>query len=160
CCFVFPRVAVRIEHDHTRPFVANPNVVTLYNPGDRYRRSAISEAGDRSDWFAIRREQAGRSFPITHAVSDARRYAVQRRLHDTIARDRDADPLMVEEAVLSLLDRVFRSIADVADPPAEHPLSPTRRDLVEDAKALLSIEFASPLTLTAIARRLGVSVFH
>src|SRR5581483_112857 len=27
-CFVFPRTAVQIEHEHAPPFVANPNVVT------------------------------------------------------------------------------------------------------------------------------------
>src|SRR5262245_26557520 len=40
-CFVFPRSAVIIEHDHEGPFVANPNVVTFYNRRDEYRRMPI-----------------------------------------------------------------------------------------------------------------------
>ena len=32
-CFVFPRTAVKIEHEHEPVFVANPNVVTFYNLG-------------------------------------------------------------------------------------------------------------------------------
>src|SRR5207248_10255592 len=55
-CFVFPRTAVAIEHDHEPAFVANPNVVNFYNRGDQYRRSVISEEGDRSDWFALRQD--------------------------------------------------------------------------------------------------------
>ena len=46
CFFVFPRTAVEIQHEHEAPFVANPNVVTFYNPGQAYRRNAISPEGD------------------------------------------------------------------------------------------------------------------
>ena len=160
CCVVFPRSGVAIEHEHARSFVANPNVVTLYNPGDRYRRTAISQAGDRSDWFAVRREHAGRLFPITHAYSSARLYAFQRRLHDAVVRERRIDPLMVEEAVMSLFDQVFRTIDGDPPPRADTWRSRKHRDLVEDAMALLSTEFTRPLTLTDIAGRLDVSVFH
>ena len=31
-CFVFPRTHVRIEQSGHAPFVADPNVATLYNP--------------------------------------------------------------------------------------------------------------------------------
>ena len=33
CCFVFPRTAVEIQHEHEAAFIANPNVVTFYNKG-------------------------------------------------------------------------------------------------------------------------------
>jgi hypothetical protein len=53
CCFVFPRTAVEIQHEHERAFVANPNVVTFYDQGQAYRRNAVSLDGDRCDWFGI-----------------------------------------------------------------------------------------------------------
>src|ERR1700744_5525789 len=57
-CFVFPRTAVQIEHEHAPPFVANPNVVTFYNRSQHYLRHEISERGDRCDWFGVDREVA------------------------------------------------------------------------------------------------------
>src|SRR5438270_13444882 len=57
-CFVFPRTSVEIRHEHERPFVANPNVVTFYNRGQEYRRAAVSAEGDRCDWFAVAPEIA------------------------------------------------------------------------------------------------------
>ena len=53
CCFVFPRTAVEIQHEHERAFVANPNVVTFYNQGQAYVRNAVSIEGDRCDWFGV-----------------------------------------------------------------------------------------------------------
>jgi hypothetical protein len=53
CCFVFPRTAVEIQHEHERAFIANPNVVTFYHQGQAYLRNAASIAGDRCDWFAV-----------------------------------------------------------------------------------------------------------
>ncbi len=44
-CFVFPRTAVGIEHEHEPRFAANPNVITFYNKGQRYLRHAVSEQG-------------------------------------------------------------------------------------------------------------------
>src|SRR5579862_5014346 len=55
-CFVFPRTAVGIEHEHEPPFAANPNIITFYNKGQRYLRHAVSEEGDRCDWFGIDRD--------------------------------------------------------------------------------------------------------
>ena len=52
-CFVFPRTAVWIQHEGRAPFVADPNVVPLYNPGQPYRRERISAAGDQTDWFGV-----------------------------------------------------------------------------------------------------------
>jgi len=170
-CFVFPRTAVSIQREHERAFVANPNVVTFYNRGDQFRRAPISADGDRADWFSVRRDvvrdlvaagdpsAAGRDAPFTrsHVPSDPRLYLRQRRLHNAVCRGPAPDPLLVEEQTIALLRRVVcgamaRGRADDAD--ARHA------DLVEAAKALLSAEFMRPLTLTAIASRLGVSVFH
>src|SRR5262249_33988561 len=53
CCFVFPRTAVEIPHEHEAAFVGNPNVVTFYNRGQIYERRAISREGDRCDWFGV-----------------------------------------------------------------------------------------------------------
>ena len=41
-CFVFPRTAVVIEHEHARPFVADTTIVTLYNRRQHYERRPVS----------------------------------------------------------------------------------------------------------------------
>jgi len=174
-CFVFPRTAVVIEHEHEKPFVANPNVVTFYNRHDEYRRMPIAKDGDRSDWFAVRHDvvldlarsvapQVGcrpeRPFCGTHATSTPRAYAFQRQLFARVSGRVAPEPLEIEEGVVRLLESVLRSAyeRERRATPSEH----TRRhiDLVHDAKTLLSREFARDMTLNELVGQLDVSVFH
>jgi len=172
-CFVFPRTAVRIEREHERAFVANPNVVTFYNRGDQFRRSPISDDGDRADWFSVRRDvtrdvaaavdpmAADRDAPfaLSHAASDARLYLLQRRLHNAVTAATAPDPLVVEETTIALLRRVLDLASRHRERAPQRP-DPRHLDLVEAAKMLLSARFAEPLTLADIAASLDVSVFH
>lgn len=173
-CFVFPRTAVVIEHDHVRPFVANPNVVTFYNRGDDYRRSAIAPDGDRSDWFSVRPDvvaemlqdlsqpiarRADELFPFTHALSQPYVYACQRQLFATVSLRRDVESLWIEEATMWLLDRLLRSALE-RGPSGVTAVVQRHVDLVQDAQALLSTEDGQTLTLTALAESLNVSIFH
>jgi AraC family transcriptional regulator len=174
-CFVFPRTAVVIEHDHARPFIANPNVVTFYNRRDEYRRRAIANDGDRSDWFAVRHDvvveiaqsidpavedRPERPFRFTHALSNPKMYAYQRQLFNLVSQADRPEPLAIDEAVIRLLEKLLRSAnaqAGRTEPPQQ-----TRRglELVHDAQTLLSREFAKGLTLSELAAMLDVSVFH
>jgi AraC family transcriptional regulator len=174
-CFVFPRTAVVIEHDHDRPFVANPNVVTFYNQGDEYQRRPIAPDGDRSDWFAVRHDivldilrsmapevdqRPERPFRVTHALSTPRAYAFQRQLFTRLTRRPFVEPLQIEEGVIQLLESVLRSARRHSDR-CEAIGDPRRRaDLVHAAKTILSGEFAGNMTLSELASRLDVSVFH
>jgi AraC-like DNA-binding protein len=123
-CFVFPRTAVEIQHEHEPAFVANPNIVTFYNQGQPYFRNAISPDGDRCDWFAAdvdtvrdvvrcfdpnvdARPEA--PFRFTHGRSEAHTYLLQRRLFHYLAMTKSADILAVEETVIGLLEEVVRS---------------------------------------------------
>jgi AraC-like DNA-binding protein len=169
-CFVFPRTAVVIQHEHARPFVADPTVVTLYNRRQRYERRLLSADGDRCDWFAVTPgllrdaladrdpAAAGGERPIrfTHAPSAAAIYLLQRRLFlDATAA---ADPLDLEERVVSLLDRVLAMA--YRDAPVELQRRSRAAELAEAAKAWVAPRAAQRLTLTRIARALGCSVFH
>ncbi len=55
---VFPRTSVWIRHEGGRRFVADPNVVTIYNRAQRYERFPISAIGDHCDWFALSNDLA------------------------------------------------------------------------------------------------------
>lgn len=174
CCFVFPRTAVTIRHEHEPPFVANPNVVTFYNSGQAYLRSAISPEGDQSDWFGVDPHlvteviravdpnvdyRPDRPFHLTRGSSDSATYLLQRRLFARVSSLPSTDALMVEETVIDLLERVIRS-AYRHSPPVPHPIDPRHRATAHDIETILSGPTDEDLTLDRIARKVGLSTYH
>ncbi|MBV8516450.1 MAG: helix-turn-helix transcriptional regulator [Acidobacteria bacterium] len=172
-CFVFPRSSVVIEHREGTPFVADPNVVVLYNRGQLYRRKAVSADGDRCDWFAVSeavmRDAVGRydaraaeasERPVRFArvASDSRLYREQRELFVAV-RERRADPLDVEERVVGMLARLLRSAYD-ASPRSTAANARADSELVHAARAFLGRHFAEPLALADVASGVHASVFH
>jgi AraC-like DNA-binding protein len=173
-CFVFPRTAVVIQHDHERPFIADPTMITLYNRRQQYERRAVSTDGDRCDWFAVStdllraalvdRDPAAaseneRPMRFAHAPADAATYLAQRRVFLDASTAPDAEPLGVEERVVDLLDRVLSlAYGNRAQPATPH--LPRASDLADAAKQWVAPRVADRLTLASIAAALGVSVFH
>lgn len=170
-CFVFPRVAVLIQHESERAFVADPTVVTLYNRRQAYRRDRIHPDGDRSDWYAVseailrdairHHDPAAADAPehplrVSHAPCDAATYRVQRELFVEIARGDVVDPLRVEETVVGLLHAVLGNVYAGTGPRS------TRRDLeiVHAAQTLIARYFTRALKVTDIAHSLGCSIYH
>jgi len=175
--FVFPRTAVTIEHEHGRPFVANANIVTLYNRGQRYLRGAISAEGDRGDWFGVQDElvrgvmarlapeledRPEAPFLPARARSDSALYLAQRRVHELVSSGAAVDPLAVEELVVMLLERIVElSLGTPA--PAPRPVrirGRTRSELVHAVERLLSDRLPDTLALADVARGVGSSVHH
>jgi AraC family transcriptional regulator len=171
-CFVFPRTAVWIEHEGSRPFVADSTVVPLYNQGRPYRRRQISTDGDRTDWFsvapAVLREMlaqrdaraadaAHRLFTFDFARASADTFLAQRRIFRHARSTDGPDRLYVEEAVISVLDTVLGSI--YGRPAALHT-GRRHHDLAEDVRAQLARTFARRDSLATVARVVGSSVFH
>lgn len=173
--FVFPREAVWIEHEGRAPFVADPNVVTFYNPDQEYYRSPVSRRGDHSEWFALTPETLdaqlsslgltvdanGESeFPFVRGPSDALSYLEQRRIVRRVLSGHVVDALEIEERVIALAARVIRGAAGkgrrraLADPPTAH------RELAERAREVLAARFDERLSIAAIAKELATSPFH
>ena len=161
-CFVFPRTAVRIEHEHEPAFATNANVITFYNRSDRYLRHRVSRQGDRCDWFAVERgiarELTGsdedRPFAWTHRSCDSRTYLTQRHIFRTVTRCAGVEPIAVEESVILLLESVARAPFDRA------PLTERQRRLALDVECLLGARFEERLSLREIGREVGASVYH
>lgn len=174
-CFVFPRTAVEIQHQHERVFAANPNVVTFYNQGQIYRRNAISREGDRCDWFGMPLDvvqdvvrafdpavdaRPEWPFRFTRGWADAGEYLWQRQIFDQVVKSTPAEPLAIEESVLYLLARVVRS-AYGARTPAPYPLLRSRaREIVHHLERVMSERLGEQLTLRALAGEVGMSVYH
>lgn len=173
-CFVFPRTAVEIHHEHEPPFVANPNVVTFYNQRQPYLRSAISAEGDRCDWFGVDVEivrdvirafdpavddRAESPFNFTHSRSDAGSYLEQRRIFGYLANGGSGQPLAIEEAVVGLLESVVRS-AYRGRADSSQAVSARQRDTVRHVEFFLSAHAEESLTLRHVASEVGLSVYH
>ncbi len=169
---VFPRSSVWIEHEGSPPFVAGPNVVTLYNPRQAYQRRAISGDGDLSDWISIApavvldllkeyepsvTERPQQPFRLHSLPTTPRMYLEFRRILSRARGCESQDVLEVEEWLLDLLARLFGH-------GFQKPIVPTAtgrlRDSVEAVKALLAREPERKHSISELARFAGVSPFH
>lgn len=180
-CFVFPRTAVTIAHEGAAPFVADANTITLYNKGQRYRRQPIAPSGDRCDWYGVSRavlreavrphdpaaaDDPERVMRHAHARSTAALYLRQRELFAAVERRSAlvapaADPLGVEEGVLSLLDDVLAHAYNSRVAPTSGPHAFRQRgEIVDAAKRLIGRDIAAPWTLARLSRAIGCSPFH
>ena len=174
--FVFPRRSVRIRHEGGAHFVADPSIVPLYNEGQRYSRGPVSPQGDICEWFAVRRDvivDAVASYdpavrerphrPLAHpyAPCPAHVYLSQRVLFELTRSGAPADPLRVEEVVMTLLGEVLKSAYSFwGGPSRPRPASGRQREIVEHAKVLLAARLGDAIRLAEVARAAGVSPFH
>jgi AraC family transcriptional regulator len=175
--FVFPRTSLWIQHEGARPFVADPNVVTLYNQGQVYRRAPISPEGDKGDWISVApatlreviaeydpgvAERPLRPFESDHTLSDPQTYIKQRRLFSYVMEAEQPDPLFVEEAALCLLVWVVARMYAERGGASRSELQPTpeQHDLVQRAKAFVAARATQRLLLQQVADAVGCSLFH
>jgi len=176
-CFVFPRTPVKIQHAGGKPFVAAPNVVTLYNAEQIYQRETITNEGDRCEWFAVDPgvlaevlaahdpsvdEDREHPFRLPFVPGDPKTYLLQRLVVRHVTEAEQVDSLFVEETVLRLLDQVAASAArfrGMAPRPSLEAGAPTA-EVVEAVIAILARRFREPLSLAELGRCSGYSVFH
>jgi len=153
--FVFPRSATTIRHETGEWFVGSPNTASLYNHGQHYTRSKISDI-DASDWFVIaddvlidilRPVRDDRPFTETHVRVDASLYLEQRQLFESAG---DLEPFEIEERVMRVLSRLM------SVPPARA----RRRDAVEETKRLIAGTPSRTIAFRDLARRVECSPFE
>jgi len=168
--FAFPRTSTVIRHSGGRPFLADPNLATLYNAGQEYERSRASDL-DASDWYSVSpellveavseydpgiRDRADRPFRFPYAPVSSALYARQRRLFEHAAAGETPDRLAAEESVMSLLHEVIRSSYQSVTAATRHK---NLREPVEATRRLLAAHLAHPLSLGDIARAVDCSPF-
>lgn len=155
--FVFPRSVTAIRFDDGQAFVGSPASVVFYNQHQLYTRSKISDV-DASDWFTLADDQLAellstedlsRPFTTAETVLDEVTFLRQRRLFDALDHDERPDALDVEESVLGILRRIV---------PATRRHGSTV-DAVEEARAIVTRNFARPLSLGALSGAVGLSPF-
>lgn len=170
-CAIFPRSAVLIRRNNGRPFVEDPTVVGLYNRGEEYERFKVSPEGDRGDWFAFApivirdvirafdpaAADSARPLRVGWARTSAATFLQQRLIFEHVRRMPSADPILVEEMCVRLLQAI------VAEAYAGHrPSTDSSRahEIAEAVRAIIDRRFALPLTLQSIAAEVESSVFH
>jgi AraC-like DNA-binding protein len=176
CIVVFPRTAVRIQHENSRAFLADPTLVTIYNRGQRYQRFSVSPDGDRCDWFAISdelaREIAGtvdesaadleRPFRYAHSSVSGDLYLRQRVLMRRAVRG-EIDLLEMEEGVFEIVAAVLRDAYRTGSQPKTGRRGDAvrrRREMVENARTELFRTAESNRSVTDIAAAVGASPWH
>lgn len=176
-CFVFPRVTVKIQHANGKPFLAGPNVVTLYNAEQLYQRETVTEEGDRCEWFAVDPgvmaevlgahdpsigEDPEHPFRLPFIPADPKTYLLQRLVVRHVTEAEQVDSLFVEETVLRVLDRVAAGAArfrGMAPRPSLEGGAPAA-EVVDAVLAILARRFRESLSLAELGRCSGYSVFH
>lgn len=173
---VFPRTSVWIKHEGSNAFVADANVVTIYNRGQRYKRRSISHEGDRCDWFAVSDDAAREiaavfdpavgdadapAFRFERASSTPSLYLEQRRLTRRAVRG-DVDPLEMEETIVRIVSRVIGLAYRTAPGPLARRAAAARRraETAEHAKAELLSSIDINRSASDVAHAVGTSVFH
>jgi AraC-like DNA-binding protein len=175
---VIPGPPVLIEQSRARPVVANANHAIFYNDHEIYRRGLLSDRGDacvfiRAEDHVLRAVAAEADtrladgsafrFPFVDGPLGARAHLRHRLLVEHLVRGPRPDRLLVEETLVRLLREIVTDSvrAHHASPPRRRPETEAQhRDLVEDAKAVLSRRFAEPLGLHDIAAAVHASPFH
>ena len=172
--FVFPRTSVTIEHEGRDGVVADPNHVMLYNRGDVYRRSLISERGDLCEWFAIEpgllfeairahdpsvADRPDRPLTTVRGPCSREAYALQRMLYRHATESDAPDAMMIDEGVLGLVDLVA---ASASVPGARRDRGTGRGDRLrsEEAVRVMNRRFTERLSLDDVADAVGLSTFH
>ena len=172
----FPRTAVWIQREHHFRFVADPGSATIYNPGQPYLRYPISTEGDLSDWLGIS-ERLARDAVRQFSAQDAEEdepfrlvrapvsndiYMAQRRLFADLQGEGDVDALRVEEQALEVVVATLAlGYRDAHRPTLAPPRrGRSRRELVENAKAVISSHLFENLSVCELAEVIGVSPFH
>ena len=175
---VFPRTSVWIRHEGAREFVADPNVVTIYNRGQRYERFPIHPAGDRCDWIALSDEFARDVASWqTPAAAESRRASLRlrRALPGASISTRGSarsirraaagqlSVLEAEEESIAIVGEVLALARDYATRTHESRRADAarrRRDLAEAARAELARAPFENRSVADLARALQTSPYH
>lgn len=168
----FPGTPVRITYPGTPSVVTDRHQVMFYSDTQLYRRSLLCPSGDHCTFVVVddgviremvrEFDQAAAdavpfTFRHTHAQVDARTYVTQRAL----AHCDSPDPRHATRALYSVVrDCVAAAYRDRK--PEAHTVAGARvrRELVEDAKAVIAGWCGRPPSLAWVAAQVHTSPYH
>ena len=173
----FPRSAVHIHQSGRDLIVTSPNQVIFYNSEQTYRRALASKNGDICEYVYLEpalveeiHSKLGippcrdvlRPFKTSHGPCHTRAFLALRSVCKSILAG-EAEPITVEETVLSVLPKLFvdSRVKDRKSPqPMKSETIRKHRLQVETVKQYLGNHFSESVALTAIAKACDSSPFH
>jgi len=175
---VFPRTCVAVHKDDGERFVAQPQIVAMWNPNEEYRREALSQEGAACEWFGFDREVVQETvrpidpsvdnrpevpFRFSQMVISPKLAIAQRRVVQMVRQETKIDALAVEERVLYILEQTvigaYRQRSRALRSFVDHRI-PQRDEIVWRAERFIASHFREPFSIQAIARHAGASPFH
>jgi len=166
---VFPRTSVVIRHAQSEPVLANRNHVMFYNAGQRYWRRLHDTSGDYSHFVEVTAELLAEvsdgdgpiDFSFSHGPAEGRLYAIVALVVRHLSQERP-DELLVEESLARAVERSLAAASAFhrSRRPRRRPRPALHRELVEQAKELLTETATDRLSLTDLGRRLHASEYH
>ena len=157
----FPRTSAVIVRSGRPPVLANANHVLVYDPHQEYSRSPVDARGWRCVFLAVD-EDVLSECAAAPADGPSRRHAyVLQHLACEEAESPRPDPLRIEELLYHLLAAAVESIG----PQVPHAARRARtrrvhRELVEDAKRVLTVRMSEHVSLDTLAGELYTSPYH
>jgi AraC-like DNA-binding protein len=173
-CVWFSRTPVVIQPERERAFVANGHIAVFYNRAQSFGRVRVDTDGDYSDWFAIDEAAAydildacapnihprDHPFPWSYVRVNAQTYLQQRRLFEAATSGSPQDRLAIEEGTIRLVHQLVAKALAADARSRSTVIRPRHRDLVHETERLLSRTCEESISLTALAKQVGSSVYH
>jgi hypothetical protein len=173
-CVWFSRTPVVIQPERERAFVANGHIAVFYNRAQSFGRVRVDTDGDYSDWFAIDEAAAydildacapnihprDHPFPWSYVRVNAQTYLQQRRLFQAATSGSPQDRLAIEEGTIRLVHQLVAKALAADARSRSTVIRPRHRDLVHETERLLSRTCEESISLTALAKQVGSSVYQ
>jgi AraC-like DNA-binding protein len=173
---VFPRRGVFFSHQGSRTLLGDANHVLFFDRGEPFRISYPIEGGDDSTFLSIgphlligileetahECDPARARFPAACGLAGARLYLGHRLLLEGIGRGLLADPIAIEESVLTLAGAaILASNPKAADSrPARRETRKAHRETAAAVAARLADCLHGPVGLEDLAKEVGASPYH
>lgn len=172
---VFPRAGCFVCHAGRREYIGEPGQALFFSPHEPY---VVSHPGGSDDctWFAIHEmalrdaleihapECAQRDtliFPVPCCPVDAGVYRFVVMAEHLATRGRAEDPFLIQELVLTVLDRVLRAAAKLRGKVTRENLtSRAHEEIVNNVRTLLAMHHREPVDLRRAATTVHCSPFH
>jgi AraC-like DNA-binding protein len=171
CAIVFPREALVIQKDNGDRWISDPTATSLWNRGDIYTRTALTNQGAVGDWYAVDASLAleivgsvdpcaenrpDRPFKRSHVRTDPATFLFQRGLLERVTAANFDSALEIEEAVI----RIVRASARALHGEPRPSRLTLQEEIVERAEACLARRFDENLSVAEVAKEAGTSPFH
>ncbi len=165
---LFPRCAIRLAPVHGEGGIIDPGCAMFLGSEELYRREAVVEDVERTDWFSFSPEFLARMAPdldpaglfapgrpLRFAI-DAHDFALQRRAFRGTLEGSLPDEFLIEETIC----RMLAAFVQARNEAGSAHVNAARKRLAEDVRALVAASFEEAQQLAELADAARVTPSH